>query len=78
MNGESHSVEKWDLIIGFPPCTYLSLVATRAHSLKCTPLEKINQRTFSRIEGMEFFTKFPNLYAQVLLKLTQIYQMMIE
>jgi hypothetical protein len=24
MNGESHNVEKWDLIIAHPPCTYLS------------------------------------------------------
>lgn len=60
MDGVKHTVNKWDLIIAFPPCTYLSLVATRAHSLKCTPLDKINNRTLQRIEGMDFFMKFAN------------------
>ena len=46
---------KWDLIIAFPPCTYLTNVATRSHSIQCTPLEKINSRTLDRIEGMRFF-----------------------
>lgn len=60
MDGAKHSVKKWDLIIAHPPCTYLSMVATRHHSLRFTPLEKINRRTMKRIEGMEFFMKFVN------------------
>lgn len=61
MDGEIHYIgEKWDLIIAHPPCTYLSGVATRHHSLKCTPLEKINQRTEKRIEAMKFFMSFVN------------------
>lgn len=51
---------KWDLIIAHPPCTYLSMVATRHHSLKCAPLEKINARTLKRIEAMAFFMQFAN------------------
>ena len=27
-NGETHHVEKWDMIIAFPPCTYLSKVGS--------------------------------------------------
>lgn len=50
----------WDLIIAHPPCTYLSNVATRHHSLRCTPLEKINARTGKRIEAMDFFMRFAN------------------
>ena len=49
---------KWDLLIAFPPCTYLTNVATRSHSINCTPLEKINERTIERISGMEFFMRF--------------------
>ncbi len=58
MDGEKHSVEKWDCIIAFPPCTYLTMVATRHHSLKCSTLERINSRTMNRIDGMQFFMKF--------------------
>lgn len=50
--------EKWDMIIAFPPCTYLTNVATRHHSIKFTPLDKINARTQNRIEAMEFFMRF--------------------
>jgi hypothetical protein len=50
----------WDLIIAHPPCTYLTMVATKYHSLKCTPLDKINARTMLRIEAMDFFMKFVN------------------
>lgn len=53
-----HSVDKWDLIVAHPPCTYLSNVATRHHSLKCTPLDKIDARTIKRIEAMRFFMCF--------------------
>lgn len=60
MDGVKHSVGKWDCIIAFPPCTYLTMVATRHHSLKFTPLEKINRRTMNRIDGMKFFMKFVN------------------
>lgn len=60
MDWEEHQVQKWDLIIAHPPCTYLSAVATRHHSLKCTPLDKINYRTIKRIEAMRFFMGFAN------------------
>ena len=60
MDGAEHSVEKWDCIIAFPPCTYLTMVATRHHSLRFTPLNKINRRTLDRIEGMGFFMRFAN------------------
>lgn len=58
---KAHDVDgQWDLLIAHPPCTYLSKVATRSHSIKCTPLEKINSRTVERIEAMAFFMKFAN------------------
>lgn len=60
-DGTVHKIEnKWDLIIAFPPCTYLTNCATRSHSLNCTPLEKINKRTEKRIEAMSFFMNFVN------------------
>lgn len=61
MDGTKHAIYgEWDLIIAHPPCTYLSNVATRHHSLKCTTLDKINVRTGKRIKAMNFFMQFVN------------------
>ena len=51
---------RWDVLIAHPPCTYLTNCATRSHSLRMTPLSKINARTELRIEAMAFFMKFVN------------------
>lgn len=60
MDDVQHIVKRWDLIIAHPPCTYLTNVATRHHSIKFTPLDKINRRTEKRIESMSFFMRFVN------------------
>lgn len=57
-NGKKIEVEKWDLIIAHPPCTYLSNAATRSHSLRMTPINWINGRMLSRIEAMRLFMDF--------------------
>lgn len=54
-NGIKINIDRWDLIIAHPPCTYLSNAATRNHSIKCTPLNTINGRTLNRIDGARFF-----------------------
>ena len=53
-----HLDEDWDLIIAHPPCTYLSTAATQCHSLKCFPIDYINDRTMKRIDAMLFFMRF--------------------
>ena len=61
MDGAAHSIDgRWDMIIAFPPCTYLTNVATRHHSIQFTPLDKINARTEKRIDAMRFFMAFAN------------------
>lgn len=60
-DGKAHTIDKWDLIIAHPPCTYLSNAATRSHSLKGATLEQINARTAKRIQAQEFFMKFANV-----------------
>ena len=60
MDGKFHDINQWDMIIAHPPCTYLSNVATRHHSLNCTSLDKINDRTFKRVEAMQFFLNIAN------------------
>ena len=59
-DGSAHNIDKWDLIIAHPPCTYLSNAATSKHSLKSSTLEEINERTAKRIQAQEFFMKFAN------------------
>lgn len=62
-DGKEHTIDKWDLIIAHPPCTYLSNAATRrrSHSLKGATLEQINERTQKRIQAQEFFMRFANV-----------------
>lgn len=59
-NGKKITINRWDLIIAHPPCTYLSNAATRSHSIRMTPINWINARTLNRIEGMRFFMDFVN------------------
>lgn len=52
---EEISISVWDMLIAHPPCTYLSNVATRAFSLRCTPAEKVCERWRLRGEAAVFF-----------------------
>lgn len=57
MDGEHHFVDKWDLLIAHPPCTYLANVAA--------PLLRKNgilneERYALGLQGKEFFMKFYN------------------
>ena len=59
-DGECHTVDRWDLIIAHPPCTFLSNAATSRHSLKSSTFEEINRRTIKRIEAQKFFMSMIN------------------
>ena len=58
MDGVTHDVGKWDLLIAHPPCTYLSNAATRAYSLRITPAEKVVSRWAERVKAAVFFMRF--------------------
>lgn len=58
MDGRGHDIGRWDLLIAHPPCTYLSNVATRHFSLRCTPPEKVVARWEERARGAVFFMQF--------------------
>lgn len=61
MDGGQHNVGgKWDMIIAFPPCTYLSNVATRQFSPKFRTAEQIAWRWEQRFAAAEFFMLFAN------------------
>ncbi len=60
-DGSVHRIDgKWDMIIAFPPCTYLTSAGTRHYSLKCNPPEKVRERELEREKAKEFFMAFAN------------------
>ena len=52
--------QKWDMIIAFPPCTYLTSAGTRHYSLKCNSKEKVAWREREREKAVNFFMLFAN------------------
>lgn len=61
VDGIEHFIgQKWDMIIAFPPCTYLTSAGTRHYSLKCNPEYKVIEREKKRENAKNFFMKFVN------------------
>jgi hypothetical protein len=52
--------EKWDMILAFPTCTYLTNAGTRHFSRRINPEEKVLKREKLREEAAEFFMLFAN------------------
>lgn len=56
-DGQAHTVDRWDCIIAFPPCTYLS----RAGSTNFYRGGKLNQERYDKgLRAAEFFYKIYN------------------
>lgn len=56
-DGQEHSIDKWDMIIAFPPCTYLS----KAGSSNLYKDGELNEERFNRgQEAASFFMKIYN------------------
>lgn len=61
VDGTLHRIDgKWDMIIAFPPCTYLTSAGTRHYSLKCNSAEKVAERIKERDYAKKFFLMFAN------------------
>lgn len=61
-NGQTKFLDynRWDMIIAFPPCIYLTNAGTRHYSLKCNPVEKVEARKLKRVEAFNFVMKIAN------------------
>ena len=60
MDGTTHKIEgKWDMLLAFPPCTYLTVTGNRWFNVERYG-EKAVQRIKDREEAIEFFVKFAN------------------
>ncbi|MBR4123000.1 MAG: hypothetical protein IKT93_01120 [Clostridia bacterium] len=60
LDGTLHFVEKWDLIIAHPPCTYLSLAGNSWFNVERYG-EKAIQRHKDREEAVKFFMYFTTI-----------------
>jgi hypothetical protein len=61
IDGKRHECgQKWDMIIAFPPCTYLTSAGIRHYSLRMNPVEKVEARIKEREKAVEFFMAFAN------------------
>ena len=59
MDGVTHDVGKWDLLIAHPPCTYLSVTGNRWFNVDKYG-EKARRRINNREEAANFFMSFVN------------------
>lgn len=57
MDGKTHRVPKWDLLIAHPPCTYLTVTANRWFNTERYG-EKAVRRLELREEAADFFMRF--------------------
>ncbi|MDE6401409.1 MAG: DNA cytosine methyltransferase, partial [Clostridiales bacterium] len=56
-DGQAHTVDRWDMIVAFPPCTYLS----RAGSTNLYKHGELNQERYEQgVKAAEFFFKIYN------------------
>lgn len=61
MDGTEHRIDgRWDMIIAFPPCTYLTSAGTRHYSLRMNPEWKVRERERLRQDAANFFLAFAN------------------
>lgn len=61
MDGTEHTVDKWDLIVAHPPCTYLSNAAACRLYKVINGVTYIERERFEKgLDGKEFFLKFYN------------------
>ena len=60
VDGTTHKIEnKWDMLIAFPPCTYLTVTGNRWFNIERYG-EKAIQRYKNRHDAVEFFMLFAN------------------
>ncbi len=65
MDGTKHSVDKWDLIIAHPPCTYLSNAGARWLYKDIDGKTYIERERFEKgMDGKDFFMKCYNANCQ--------------
>lgn len=60
-DGKRHYIDKWDLVIAHPPCTFLSRAQNGLYNENRFPHEYIEKRKQNRQKAVSFFMEFVNL-----------------
>ena len=64
-DGELHTVpDRWDMIIAFPPCTYLTFAGNQMLSPKRRTPEQIAERMQKREDAAQFFLAITNAHCK--------------
>ena len=58
MDGTKHDIGKWDMLIAFPPCTYLTNAGNSCFSLNKKASEEVLKRWKERAKAAIFFMQF--------------------
>ena len=58
-DGQLHKIDRWDMIIAFPPCTYLTITANRWYNVEKYG-DKAIERLQNREKAIEFFLSIYN------------------
>lgn len=67
-DGVSHYVDRWDLVIAHPPCTYLSGIQNGLYNPDRLGEEYVSERKKKREEGIKFFMKFTRIKSPCLIE----------
>ncbi len=59
MDGKTHEIGKWDLLIAHPPCTYLTVAGNRWFNVEKYGNKAVKRRK-DREDAIEFFMSFIN------------------
>lgn len=55
MDGHVHTIDKWDLVIAHPPCTYLCRCQAPLYNIERYGHEKVSARKKRQAEAIDFF-----------------------
>lgn len=78
-DGKKHYVEKWDLVVAHPPCTYFSLAQMPLYNRERMGNQYVDQRLAKQKEAFDFFLNFTKLDVHTVIenppgKLTTIFR----
>lgn len=67
-DGATHHVDRWDLVIAHPPCTYLCRAQNHLYDRDRYGDEKVDARIAQREAAIEFFLRFTRLGVPTLIE----------
>lgn len=78
-DGEHHYIDKWDLVVAHPPCTYFCMAQNGLYDRKRFSDEYVDSRLSRQMEAFKFFLEFTKLGVPTVIenppgKLTTLYR----